>query len=45
MDEKKQEAIVLLNDGEKTEKEGHCNSWPVVQIYADEMVIIRYCPV
>lgn len=26
--EKKEEAIVLLNDGEKSNKEEHCNSWP-----------------
>lgn len=28
--EKKQEAIVLLNEGEKSNQEEHCNSWPKV---------------
>lgn len=26
----KQEAIVLLNDGQQSEQEGHCNSWPLI---------------
>lgn len=26
----KQEAIVLLNDGEQSNQEGHCNSWPFI---------------
>lgn len=36
MEEKEQEAIVLLNDGEKNDKEGHCNSWPYWVIYWPE---------
>lgn len=31
----KKEAIVLLNDGEREEKEGHCNSWPKVDYTSD----------
>lgn len=26
----KEEAIVLLNDGEQSNQEGHCNSWPKI---------------
>ncbi|HLP46894.1 MAG TPA: hypothetical protein VK469_13150 [Candidatus Kapabacteria bacterium] len=37
MDEKKQ-AIVLLNDGEKIDKEGHCNSWPYALEYEQDIV-------
>ncbi|HLP44512.1 MAG TPA: hypothetical protein VK186_17650 [Candidatus Deferrimicrobium sp.] len=36
MNEKKQEAIVLLNDGQKTDKEGLCNSWPNILEYVNE---------
>jgi hypothetical protein len=28
MKETLEEAIVLLNDGEISNEEGHCNSWP-----------------
>lgn len=31
----KEEAIVLLNDGERSEKEGHCNSWPKIDYTND----------
>lgn len=44
MDEKKQEAIVLLNDGEKNENEGHCNSWPYVYEYST-VWIEEYCSI
>ncbi len=30
MEEKKQEAIVLLNDGEQSDQEGRSNSWPLI---------------
>lgn len=43
MNEKKQEAIVLLNDGEKIDKDGHCNSWPIIERYMREMLIVQYC--
>lgn len=26
----KEEAIVLLNDGEQSDQEGRCNSWPLI---------------
>lgn len=34
MKEKKEEAIVLLNDGKQSNEEGHCNSWPNFDVYA-----------
>lgn len=32
-EKKKDEAIVLLNDGEKGGEESHCNSWPYPKYY------------
>lgn len=44
MKEKKQ-AIVLLNDGERSETENHCNSWPSVTYTTELWYLGPPCPI
>lgn len=36
-------AIVLLNDGEQTNQEGNCNSWPWVVTYGEVIYFPPEC--
>lgn len=33
MKEKKEETIVLLNDGNQPSEEGYCYSWPIIDTW------------
>ena len=38
-----EEAIVLLNDGERSHEEGHCNSWPKITYVDERLIKPPYC--